>query len=67
MSKKEVYTCDRCGKEMYLFTKKIDFATINLYQPYAYRSGGGERIDLCEECYQDFISFMGNESVSSRD
>lgn len=67
MSKKEVYTCDRCGKEMYLFTNKFNFATIHLYQPYARRSGAFERIDLCESCFQDFVSFMGNENISIRD
>ena len=61
MSKIEQIICDRCGKELTAFNNaqiSKTSARIDLYpigQPRTYPS---QRIDLCEECYEQFISFL---------
>jgi hypothetical protein len=57
----EKIICDRCGKEFKAINNaqlSAQSARIDLYaigQPRTYPS---QRIDLCEECYQEFISFL---------
>lgn len=58
MSKKETAFCDRCGAEIDPAYIKEQSALIKLWQPNEYRSVGGQRIDLCEECYQKFVYFL---------
>ena len=61
MSKIETIICDRCGKEIdFINNAQISktSARIDLYpigQPRTYPS---QRIDLCEDCYNEFINFL---------
>lgn len=61
MSKIEIITCDKCGKELTATNNaqiSQSSARIDLYaigQPRTYAS---QRIDLCEDCYQEFINFL---------
>ena len=61
MSKIEIITCDKCGRELPAINNaQISqmSARIDLYamgQPRTYPS---QRIDLCEECFNEFVSFM---------
>ena len=61
MSKVETIICDKCGKELTAINNaqiSKTSARIDLYpigQPRTYQS---QRIDLCEECYEEFISFL---------
>lgn len=53
--------CDRCGTTKTLRTKNdiiISFAKIDLWQVCQHRTDAPQRIDLCEECYLDFINFL---------
>lgn len=58
MSKKTTVLCDRCGKEIHSYDIKISSARIDLWGVGELRGSPGQRIDLCEECYQKFINFM---------
>ena len=58
MSRKTEILCDRCGEEIPGYDIKISSARIDLWGVGVPRSYGGQRIDLCESCYQDFISFL---------
>ena len=61
MAKIEIITCDRCGKELTAINNaqiSQTSARIDLYaigQPRTYAS---QRIDLCEDCYEQFINFL---------
>lgn len=61
MSKIEIITCDKCGRELPAINNaQISqmSARIDLYpigQPRTYPS---QRIDLCEECFNEFVNFM---------
>ena len=59
MSQKTVVLCDRCGREIpgYLDIKNVS-AKIQLWGVGEHRSRCGQRIDLCEDCYCDFVSFL---------
>ena len=66
MSDKRVCECDRCGQE--IFASQNNWlpreamnghsARIQLWKPEDLRSSPGQRIDLCEECFHEFIKFM---------
>lgn len=58
MSKKTEVICDRCGKEILSYDIKISSARLDLWGIGVPRSYGAQRIDLCEDCYQDFINFL---------
>ena len=58
MSKRTEVVCDRCGKEINAYDIKISSARIDLWGIGVPRSYGGQRIDLCEECYEQFVSFL---------
>ena len=61
MSRCTSYTCDICGKEIVGHSAQAvqqTSAQIRLFIPGAYRSGGGERFDLCMDCYNRFVSFL---------
>ena len=68
MSKVEVVNCDRCGKEIYTSQNKWlsrevmngHSARIVMWKPEDLRSNSGQRIDLCEDCYQEFLRFLEN-------
>ena len=61
MSKVEAIICDKCGKELTAINNaqiSKTSARIDLYpigQPRTYPS---QRIDLCAECYEQFINFL---------
>ena len=69
MSKSETITCDRCGESIFnthnnWLPRNImngQSAMIKLWKPEDLRSCSGDRIDLCEKCYQKFITFMETE------
>ncbi len=58
MSRPEYILCDKCGAEIPVFRAKEDSAKLTVNAPGEYRGCGGQRIDLCAECYQKFIDFM---------
>ena len=59
MSQKVEVTCDRCGKMISLYQDiKNSSAKIQLWGIGEYRASGGQRIDFCEDCYIDFVSFL---------
>ena len=66
MSQTTEYKCDKCGKTIinetgcysrnYMISKYS--ARIQLWGIDEPRSTGGQRIDLCPECYERFINFL---------
>lgn len=58
MSRVTTLSCDRCGAEIPDYNKKDHSAKILLNAPGEYRACGGQRFDLCEECYSQFIKFL---------
>jgi protein-arginine kinase activator protein McsA len=59
MAQKVEIICDRCSKEIsrYYDIKNVS-AKIQLWGVGEYRTSSGQRIDLCEDCYIDFITFL---------
>ena len=61
MSRVEKILCDRCGKEL-AFVNNVQLskqsARIDLYAIDKRRTCPSQRIDLCEDCYQEFINFL---------
>lgn len=58
------YMCDICGAEILGHSAQAisrESALIKLWVPGDYRSGPGQRVDLCLECYEKFINFMESE------
>ena len=60
MSKRTEVICDRCGEEITSYDIKISSARIDLWSVGVPRSYPAQRIDLCSNCYQDFVNFMEN-------
>ena len=58
MSQKIEVLCDRCGKEIISYDIKISSAKIHLWAVGENRTSPGQRIDLCEDCYVDFIKYL---------
>ena len=58
MSRKTEVICDRCGREICDYDIKISSARIDLWGVGERRGGPGQRMDLCQDCYQDFIDFL---------
>lgn len=58
MSRITICTCNKCGKEIGSYSLKDESAKILLNSPGEYRGVGGQRIDLCIECFDKFISFL---------
>lgn len=55
--------CDRCGKEFETVNNQQlseVSARLDLYPIGCRRTCPEQRIDLCEDCYQEFINFMEN-------
>ena len=63
MSRVEKIFCDRCGKEL-AFVNNVQLskqsARIDLYAIGERRTCQSQRIDLCEDCYEEFINFLEN-------
>ena len=61
MSRVETIICDRCGKEID-FINNVQLseksARIDLYAIGQRRTCPSQRIDLCEDCYNEFINFL---------
>lgn len=58
MARRTEVTCDRCGKEICHYDIKISSARIDLWGVGVPRSYPGQRLDLCEECYELLINFL---------
>lgn len=66
MSQKTEIVCDRCGKEIFnpieyyhpTHALKNYSAKITLWGVGEPRSSFGQRIDLCDGCYEKFINFL---------
>lgn len=55
------FYCDRCGKEFSVISNaqlSEESARIDLFAIGQRRTCPTQRIDLCEECYQDFINYL---------
>ncbi len=61
MSKQTTVLCDLCNVEISGLSTEHDSALIRLWPPSAYRSGPGQRIDLCLSCYNKFVKFLEKE------
>ena len=66
MAQRTEIVCDRCGKDITnpkecyspTYSPKDYSAKITLWGVGEPRSSFGQRIDFCEDCYDDFVSFM---------
>lgn len=58
MSRRTEVVCDRCGAEINSYDIKISSARLDFWGVGVPRSHMGQRIDLCEDCYQDFVNFL---------
>ena len=58
MSRRTEVICDRCGKEIIDYDIKISSARLDIWGLGVPRSYPGQRIDLCQECYEQFVDFM---------
>ena len=58
MSRRTEVICDRCGKEIIDYDIKISSARLDIWGWGVPRSYPGQRIDLCQECYEQFVDFM---------
>ena len=66
MAQKTEIVCDRCGKEIInpmkcycpTYALKNYSAKITPWPVGEPRSSFGQRLDLCPECYEAFVSFM---------
>ena len=67
MSKTMSYICDVCGAEIVGHSAQAvagESALVKLWTPGEYRTGSGQRIDLCLNCYEKFVAFLeGGESI----
>ena len=64
MRKTMSYICDICGTEIIGHSAQAisgESALIKLWIPGEYRAGPGQRIDLCEKCYEKFINYLESE------
>ena len=58
MSKRTEVVCDRCGREIIDYDIKMSSARLNVWAVGIHRSYSGQRIDLCQGCYEQFVNFM---------
>ncbi len=61
MSRRMSYICDICAAEIKGHSAEAisgKSAQIKLWSPGEYRAGGGQRIDLCVDCYERFVNFL---------
>jgi hypothetical protein len=67
MSQKVEIICDRCGNEISRYYDiKNASAKIQLWGVGEYRASGGQRIDLCEDCYADFVMFLEGGAINAQ-
>ena len=59
MSQKTETICDRCGREIsrYYDIKNVS-AKNQLWGVGKNRTSYGQRVDLCEDCFIDFVKFL---------
>lgn len=62
MARRTEITCDRCGAEINDYDIKTSSARLDFWGLGVPRSYSGQRIDLCQNCYQDFVSFLEGRS-----
>lgn len=62
MSRKTEVICDRCGSEITDYDIKGSSARLDVWGLGVPRSYPGQRIDLCQACYFDFVSFLEGRS-----
>lgn len=64
MGRKIELVCDKCGMEINAYNQKEEAAKLVLWGIGVNRYNEGQRIDLCEDCYEKFIEmyedFMSN-------
>lgn len=68
MSKTMSYICDICGAEIIGHSAQAaasESALIKLWTPGEYRTGPGQRIDLCLGCYEGFLRFIESGAASN--
>lgn len=70
MSKYMSYICDICGRDIegpsaQAISEKT--ALIKLWGPGEYRAGGGQRKDLCLNCYEKFVNFLDGGNCGDED
>lgn len=61
MSRQMSYICDICGAELQGHSAHdiaSESAQIKMWAPSEYRAGGGQRFDLCINCYEKFVNFL---------
>lgn len=61
MSRRTEITCDRCGIEINAINNaqiSAKSARLDLYPTGAPRTYPSQRLDLCEQCYEDFVTFL---------
>lgn len=61
MSRVSKIVCDRCGREIVAINNtqvSETSARIDLFPIRCNRTCPSQRIDLCEDCYQEFINFL---------
>lgn len=61
MSRREIFVCDKCGKELTGINNtqiREVSARIDLYAIGERRTCPSQRIDLCEDCFEKFVSFL---------
>lgn len=61
MSRNISYQCDVCGQDLKgpdARTVASECALLKLWVPTEPRSGGGQRYDLCLDCFAGLISFL---------
>ena len=61
MSRVSKIVCDRCGREIVAINNaqvSETSARIDLYPIGCNRTCPSQRIDLCEDCNQEFINFL---------
>lgn len=59
MNKNEII-CDKCGAEINYYFQKDISAKIMLWGIGVNRYNRGQRIDLCEECFEKFLEMYEN-------
>lgn len=68
MSKTMSYICDICGAEIIGHSAQAaasKSALIKLWTPGEYRAGPGQRMDLCLDCYEQFVRLVESGAASN--
>lgn len=64
MVRRTIY-CDRCGKEIEDFINNRGF---NIFRKYLLKRSTGieDRLDLCQQCYDDLSDWVNNSKENDR-